>query len=157
MGSSAISLGLGLGGGKAATSSGVSGGGTPFTNQYSVSFDGSDDYLDIPDSTALETTAFTWSAWFYCTAINRHNPIVDTSTSGALFNGYHIRVNTTNNIRFASYDANNSLDSTTTVSANTWYHVAATHESGSDKLYVNGSLENSGSAGNFQLHLMLLI
>ena len=126
-------------------------GGTPFANQYSVSFDGTDDYLDIPDSTALETTAFTWSAWFYCTAINRHNPIVDTSTSGALFDGYHIRVNTTNKIRFASYDANDFLDSTTTVSANTWYHVAATHESGSDKLYVNGSLENSGSAGNFQV------
>ena len=124
-------------------------GGTPYPNQYSISLDGSDDYLGIPDSTALETTAFTWSAWFYCTAISRHNPIVDTSTNGGTFDGYHIRVNSTNKIRFASYNAGDSLDSTTTVSANTWYHVAATHESGSDKLYVNGSLENSGSAGSF--------
>ena len=118
-------------------------------NDYSLSMDGSNDYLGIPDSTALETTAFTWSAWFYCTAISRHNPIVDTSTNGGNFSGYHIRVNSTNKIRFASYNASDSIDSTTTVSANTWYHVAATHESGSDKLYVNGSLENSGSAGNF--------
>jgi hypothetical protein len=123
---------------------------TPFST-YSVDLDGTNDYMDLPDSTALETTAFTWSAWFYCNTISRHNPIVDTSTSSSFFNGYHIRVNNNNKIRFASYDANDSIDSTTTVSANTWYHVVATHESGSDKLYVNGSLEASGSASNFNV------
>lgn len=123
----------------------------PLPNQYSISLDGSDDYMDIPDSTALETTAFTWSAWFYCTAINRHNPIVDTSTSVSNYDGYHIRVNTTNNIRFVSYSASNFMDSTTAVSANTWYHVVATHEAGSDKLYVNGTLEASGSASSFSM------
>ena len=126
-------------------------GAPPFANQYSVSLDGSDDYMDIPDSTALETTAFTWSAWFYCTAISRHNPIVDVATSGATFNGYHIRVNTTNKIRFASYSVDATLNSTTVISANTWYHVAATHEAGSDKLYINGSLEASNSAPSFSI------
>ena len=151
MGSSAISLGLGLGGGKSATSSGTpAGGGAWNGNHYSVSFDGSDDYMDIPDSTALETTAFTWSAWFYCTAIDKFNIIVDTATNSSFFFGYELFVvNTTNKIRFASYHSNDAIDSTTIVSANTWFHVAATHESGSDKLYVNGSLEASGSASNF--------
>jgi hypothetical protein len=125
-------------------------GGGAFTNESSVSFDGSDDYMDIPDSTALETTAFTWSAWFYCTAINRYNIIVDTATHSSFFFGYEIFVvNTTNKIRFVSYHTNDLIDSTTAVAANTWYHVAATHESGSDKLYVNGTLEASGSASNF--------
>ena len=126
-------------------------GASAFANQYSVSFDGSDDYIDIPDSTALETTAFTWSAWFYCTAINRFHMLVDTSTNYSFFLGYSIFVRNNNQIRFASYHANDILDSTTTVSANTWYHVAATHESGSDKLYVNGSLEASGSASTFSV------
>ena len=121
-----------------------------FSNDYSVNFDGADDYMDIPDSTALETTAFTWSAWFYCTAIDRYNIIVDTATNSNFFHGYEIFVkNNDNKIKFASYHTNDSLDSTTVVSTNTWYHVAATHESGSDKLYVNGSLEASGSASNF--------
>lgn len=123
----------------------------PTFNTYSVDFDGTNDYMDIPDSTALETTAFTWSAWFYCHTISRHNPIVDTSIDSSTFNGYHIRVNTTNKIRFASYHSNATLDSLTTVSANTWYHVVATHESGSDKLYVNGTLEASGSAPTFSV------
>jgi|14_taG_2_1085336.scaffolds.fasta_scaffold35383_1 hypothetical protein len=123
----------------------------PF-NIYSVNFDGTNDYMDIPDSTALETTAFTWSAWFYCTAIDRYNIIVDTATNSSSFNGYEIFVvNTTNKIRFASYHSTDQIDSTTVVAANTWYHVVATHESGSDKLYVNGSLEASGSASNFSV------
>jgi len=122
------------------------------TNTYSVSLEGTNDYMDIPDSTALETTAFTWSAWFYCTAINRYNIIVDTATNSSTFNGYELFVvNSTNKIRFASYNSTDQIDSTTTVSVNTWYHVAATHESGSDKLYVNGSLEASGSASSFSV------
>ena len=132
------------------SSGGDSGGGTPFANTLSGSFDGTDDYMDIPDSTALETTEFTWSAWFYCTAIDRYNIIVDTATHTSFFNGYEIFVvDSTNKIRFASYHTTDAIDSTTAVTANTWFHVAATHEAGSDKLYVNGSLEASGSASNF--------
>ena len=119
---------------------------------YSLDLDGTNDYMDIPDSTALETTAFTWSAWFYCTAINRYNIIVDTATNIGTFNGYELFVkNNDNKIRFSSYSSNDVLDSTTVVSANTWYHAAATHESGSDKLYVNGTLEASGSASSFNV------
>ena len=55
MGSSTISLGLGLGGGKAATSSGRPAGGGAFANQYSVSFDGSDDFASVNgDSKSIE-------------------------------------------------------------------------------------------------------
>lgn len=151
MSNSLISLGLGFGGGKASTSNGrISGGATPFTNTYSVSFDGTDDYMDLPDSTDLEVSEFTWSAWFYCTAINRYNIIVDTATNTSFFLGYELFVkNDDNKIRFSSYHSDDAIDSTTTVTANTWFHVAATHESGSDKLYVNGSLEASGSASSF--------
>jgi hypothetical protein len=120
------------------------------SNTYSLDLDGTNAYMDIPDSTALETAAFTWSAWFYCTAINRYNIIVDTATSSTSFLGYELFVvNTNNKIRFSSYHTSDAIDSTTVVAANTWYHVAATHESGSDKLYVNGSLEASGIASSF--------
>jgi hypothetical protein len=128
----------------------VPGATSSFPNTYSLNLDGTDDYMDIPDSTALETTAFTWSAWFYCTAINRYNIIVDTATASSSFLGYELFVvDTSNKIRFSSYHASDAIDSTTVVAANTWYHVAATHESGSDKLYVNGSLEASGIASSF--------
>ena len=68
-----------------------------FSNTYSLDLDGTNAYMDIPDSTALETAAFTWSAWFYCTAINRYNIIVDTATSSTSFLGYELFVVNTNN------------------------------------------------------------
>ena len=66
MGVSTISLGLGLGGGKAATSSGRLAGGGAFVNQYSVSFDGTDDFMSLGNSTIIQDSssgAFTWSIW----------------------------------------------------------------------------------------------
>ena len=123
----------------------------PFINRYSVEFDGVDDYVQLPNSTDLEASEFTWSAWFYCGAIDRENPIIDASLSANTFNGYHIRVMSNNKIRFSSYHSNDMIDSTTLVTANTWFHVAGTHKSGSDKLYLNGSLEASGNASHFSV------
>jgi hypothetical protein len=125
---------------------------SPPFNQYSVSLDGTDDYIDIPDSTSLELSTFSWSAWIKIDTLNQYNMIVDTnSQSGGNGLGYTLFVETNNKISFWSYNANDKITSTTVISANTWYHVAATHTSGSDKLYINGTLEASGSASNFQV------
>jgi len=80
MGSSTISLGLGLGGGKAATSSGTSGGGA-FPNLLSGSFDGNNDMLDVALETAMFSGDFTLSFWAkpvtsshtYCTLMQLGN------------------------------------------------------------------------------------
>ena len=61
MGSSTISLGLGLGGGKSATSSGRLPGGGGLSNLYSVEFDGSDDYMAL-DTGSINLYGF--SCWF---------------------------------------------------------------------------------------------
>ena len=63
MGSSTISLGLGLGGGKSATSSGTAGGGGVFSNALSASFDGTDDTLNCTIPASLMATDFTTSIW----------------------------------------------------------------------------------------------
>jgi len=64
MGVSTISLGLGLGGGKAATSSGrLAGGGGAFPNLLSGSFDGTNDMLDVALETTMFSGDFTLSFW----------------------------------------------------------------------------------------------
>ena len=55
MGVSTISLGLGLGGGKAATSSGRSGGGSAGINSFSLAFDGTDDDATVTASLVAKT------------------------------------------------------------------------------------------------------
>jgi hypothetical protein len=48
-----------------------SGGGSSFLNQYSFEFDGSTDYIEVPNSTSLNiTTALSVSAWFKTTSAN---------------------------------------------------------------------------------------
>ena len=64
MSHSTISLGLGLGGGKAATSSGAQGGGgTPFANTKSVTFDGVGDYATVSPGWIASDADYTLSMW----------------------------------------------------------------------------------------------
>jgi len=61
VGSSTISLGLGLGGGKSGTSSGRLPGGGGLSNLYSVEFDGTNDYMEV-DTGSINLYGF--SCWF---------------------------------------------------------------------------------------------
>ena len=72
MGSSTISLGLGLGGGKASTISGRPSGGGGLVNTYSCGFDNADDYMDVGSS----GTVGTMSVWF------KPDVAISASTSG---------------------------------------------------------------------------
>ena len=62
MSNSVISLGLGLGGGKSATSSGRSSGGGGFLNEFSVSLDGTNDHVKATSDPNL--TVNSMSCWF---------------------------------------------------------------------------------------------
>jgi hypothetical protein len=144
MGSSTISLGLGLGGGKAATSSGTSGGGGGFLNQYSVSLDGTDDYMETGVPIVTGTSPISMSGWVYLTSTpDAYDQALairgDGSYGTARMLGFvsgRLHFNT-----FASQKVG-----TTTLSLNTWYHIAATcTSSGAAKVYLNGVLEASGN------------
>ena len=67
MGSSTISLGLGLGGGKSGTSSGRPGGGS-FDNTLAASLDGADDYVGIAGLASRSLGAL--SMWVNITSAN---------------------------------------------------------------------------------------
>ena len=145
MGVSTISLGLGLGGGKSATSSGSpggGGGGTPFENDFSLSFDGSDDYLSIPHDTSLNlNTGLTLSAWVYWNGLSGY-PIIFSKRSGAE-QAYQLYQNA-NKLYFNNGTA---VSSNTTISTGQWYHVAVTCTSGGTVIfYLNGSADGGGSA-----------
>ena len=144
MGSSTISLGLGLGGGKAATSSGTSGG-TPFTNQYSVSFDGSDDYI----STGLDVggaSALTVSAWVKHDTVG--NAAIVTQYAGPNNRAFRLAMypNTSSwaGLRLDAYNSSNTnfganylLDPV--ISSGVWYHAAFVFTGSAITVYYNGN------------------
>ena len=151
-----LGAGLGIGGGRSATSSGApSGGETPFTNVSSVDFDGVDDYMSVAANASLDTAGdWSFSCWFYADDLASYKAIAAKRTGG-------------NNWQFASSGGKLDLyapwgtttSGSTTLSTGQWYHVAFTVEVGESdgiKLYVNGSAESntgnataSGNNGNY--------
>jgi hypothetical protein len=133
MGSSVISLGLGLGGGKSATSSGRAAGGGGFVNQYSVSFDGANDSANL-SSAITSSGAGSISLWVNYSYV---------STARYYFFAAQA------NPRIYIDAANQALQLSSSASANgslpkdQWNHVVWTRSSGNSvNMYVNGGSNN---------------
>jgi hypothetical protein len=64
--------------------------------------------------------------------------------------GYSYRVNSENKIRFWAYNANNNLNSITTILSNVWYNVSVTYNNTSklQSIYINGVFDISNTHTN---------
>ena len=154
MGSSTISLGLGLGGGKAATSSGrlAGGGGTPFANTLSGSFDGTDDYLTTDESNLATSGDCTISLWFNSASLPGSGAFdymfsLTDGRSPGKDRAIGIRgTGSDAQIVANTYASGYDLPFTnTSISASTWYHVAVVFTSGSAQVYFDGADKGSKS------------
>jgi len=104
----------------------------------SLSFDGTDDYVEVPDDESLNITdAITIEAW------------IKTNTSGVVQvvlnknNAYQLRV--AGDLRVIGYvytDSWHYVSSYSLIEPNIWYHIVFTYDksltSGNLKLYING-------------------
>jgi len=117
------------------------------TNSHSLSLDGTDDHAEVTGSSEIQISyPLTISAWIYPTANASTNNLrtIISWGSAAVGQGRFFGLNgTSNNLEFGSYGGNTT--SSTALSLNTWYHVAATVTTGTTKLYINGSLDTTGS------------
>jgi hypothetical protein len=115
-------------------------------------FDGSGDYLTVPDSTALDLPGdFTIECWLYRTA-NTNNTILYTigNYSGSN-NGFTLYVETGNNLRCYGNGGFIFTGTAGLVPLNAWVHIALIRSgSGSNnmKAYINGVLDTAAQASN---------
>ncbi|CAB4160460.1 Concanavalin A-like lectin/glucanases superfamily [uncultured Caudovirales phage] len=119
-------------------------------NGGSIVFDGSNDYVKPTSLSTLQLTNFTLSSWIKTNTQNVNQFIIDTSTSTNFGYGYSYRINSANKIRFWAYDANNFLDSTSTVFSNIWYNIVVTYNNISklQTIYINGVFDISNTHTN---------
>jgi hypothetical protein len=115
-----------------------------------MSFDGTDDYVDVGNSiTSSSLSGLTINAWINRTAAASGGQ--DHVVSNWI-DSYHFILNG-GKLEFDLFNASNTqspaLQGTTVVQNGTWYFLTATYDGATMKVYVNGKLENStGFSGN---------
>ena len=120
----------------------------------SMYFDGTGDYLTTPsNSITIGSNDFTIEAWFYATTITgieRGIVGIGPYDAGAEPSKLTIRlVSASSKINAWVRGMGTSIQSSTVVSLNTWYHVALVRSgtaSNNVKLYVNGVLDGSSTS-----------
>ena len=113
-------------------------------------FDGTGDYLTVPSGPAYAfgTGDFTIESWVYLTAYN-------TTYGSQIFGGHNygisadmiLIINTTGKLYFQiSGSTSGAITSTSSVSLNTWTHVAIVRSSGTVTPYINGVNAGGGAS-----------
>ena len=114
------------------------------TSNYSVSFDGSGDYLSIPTSSdfTFGTGDFTIELWFQVTSNTTHQSFI---TDWDNF-GWQVEVYNDGKCQFAwgpNSTAYWSITGTTVVSTDTWHHLAVVRNGNTFTQYLDGSVDGS--------------
>ena len=137
-------------------------------------FNGTNDFVSLPDVAALRPNIFTIEAWVKFNGLDSQGSggspagdqyiIFKQNTRSSDFEGIDIsktRVSGGDVFRFLVTSATaqlTELHSTTFISVGTWYHIAAVRGSNSVQFYVNGRMEAQGAAnfaqnyGSFPLY-----
>ena len=112
-------------------------------------FDGSDDYVAIPDNNSLDlANSYTLEAWIKPTSFSALAGIISKYQSPDA-NGFSLRLSGSSpytGIQFDEMTSSNGL-----FTADRWYHIAAVKNGSSRKLYVNGQEVNLSGTGTSTL------
>ncbi len=114
-----------------------------------LNFNGTSNFVSIPDSSSLDITGAGTIATWINPSINRWNGVFakgNVNDDGKSYN-YAMEIKNDNHVVcvFGNGTTNNAVTSTATITANQLTHVACTWDGSSFKLYVNGTLNASAS------------
>ena len=112
--------------------------------------DGSTEYFETSGtpSALINANNFTFQLWVKMHTTGTTDYIASQTTDDGNNQNWLLRFHSDNKIKFYVYGTDEYLSTTSTYSANTWYHIAGVVEAdGTVKIYVNGTLEVSSSSG----------
>ena len=119
----------------------------------SMYFDGSDDYVNIPNDSSLQLTdSMTIMVWIRFESGGNWNPrIIHKQRSYQIFTE---GIYTKRYLKFAiNQDPSYIVTSSFQLRSDIWYHIGATYDKSEMRLYINGELDNSLSySGNIAVN-----
>ena len=127
----------------------------PFELNHAVMFDGNDGIVTATNSSyKINSSDFTIEVWLKCTQFSGTQVFLD-SRSGSTQNTPVISIGSDGIIRGANVGSSNNqggpyyeiLGTVTPIMENKWYHFAWTRSGGTNRLFLNGSLESSATDG----------
>jgi len=112
-----------------------------------LSFDGINDYVEVPHNSSLNFDVFTWAAWIKVDDMSASRPIIGEKWDSGTWPHWFVTVESTSKLSFLTMTSSRlvRLFGDTVLSAGTWYHVAGTYDGSKMKIYVNG-VEDENSA-----------
>ena len=121
-------------------------GGGAFSNEYSVSFDGSDDYATATLGSQVFDGDFSISAWFNASTTPQYLTLLQLGDASAYTDGWRLYRNF-NKLQFWDGVGGYSLIlDAGLAAANSWHHVAITRSGTNCTLYLNGNSIDTGTS-----------
>jgi hypothetical protein len=116
-------------------------------NSHALEFDGTDDYIDLGNSSDLAPANITLSLWFKGSgSVASYNYLI--AREGGLYGSYYLRYRSNNKFAWflgLSGSAFRDGESSSTFTLTDWHHVAFTYNQTNIKLYVDGVEEYSAA------------
>lgn len=114
------------------------------TRGTTLSFDGaSSTNVTLVNSAGLQPTDLSVSLWFRASA---GNGMLASKEDGNATTGWRMLFNSSRKIQISDRGNANTLSSATTLSFDTWYHVAAVWSTSGLRIYINGRLDASNAS-----------
>jgi len=127
--------------------------GTGFIPGAALNFDGIDDHVSVPSLASNYPSTLTIEAWVKPETISAstYHAFVGWGKNGANTDVALFRTaNAAGNFQFGQFNGStfSAVSSSSTLALNQWQHVAVVKEGSSIKLYLNGTLDATGTLSN---------
>ena len=109
-----------------------------------ASLDGTDAYINVPDSDQLDVSTFTISLWMKPASLPSINMYMVSKTSTGQDDGVCLFLQNDGKLvlHWEVSNTDYNLTSNEAVEAGKWTHVVATYDGSVDRIYINGSQDN---------------